>query len=240
MNYALIFAGGRGERMSTRSVPKQFLELHGKPIIIYTIEHFEDHPDIDGIVVVILDGWQEYLERMLRKHAISKVKAVVAGGSTGQESIYNGLAALAEFADDDSIVLIHDGVRPLITRELISKNIEKARESGNAITANPATETVFLETEDHVFGQVVDRTQCRLARAPQSFKFGDIMGAHQKAIAEGRNDFIDSATLMKHYGATLHLVEGIPENIKITNAQDFFIFRAINDAIENQQLFGIS
>ena len=238
-NYALIFAGGRGERMNSRSIPKQFLELHGKPIIIYTLEKFENHPDITGIVVVILDGWQDYLERLLEKFAIRKVISIVPGGSTGQASIHNGLESLSKFASPDATVLIHDGVRPLINEDTISENIALVREKGNAITVTPAIETVFLENDNHEFGELFDRDKCCMARAPQSFVLKDIRAAHEKAIAEGRNDFLDSAMLMKTYGATLHRVRGPNENIKITNASDFFIFRAICDALENQQLFGI-
>ena len=239
MNYALIFAGGRGERMNSKTLPKQFLELHGKPIIIYTIEQFERHPDIDGIVVVILDGWQDYLRKLLAKFQIEKVLGIVPGGANGQESIYNGLVELARHADGDSTVLIHDGVRPLVNRDTITANIEEVAANGNAITVTRAVETVFLEDEDGNFGTMMDRGRCRMARAPQSFKLADILGAHEQCLAEGLEPFIDSATLMKHYGATLHLVEGPDENIKITRASDFYIFRAIMDALESQQLFGI-
>ena len=239
MNYGLIFAGGRGERMNSRSLPKQFLEMHGKPIIIYTLERFEMHPDIDGVVVVILDGWQGYLRKLLTKFQIEKVLGIVPGGATGQESIYNGLVELAKHASPDSTVLIHDGVRPLITPETISDNIDCVAENGNAITVTRAVETVFLEDEPGTFGTTVDRSRARMARAPQSFVLGDILAAHERARAEGRADFIDSATMMKEYGATLHLVEGPSANIKITTAADFYVFRAMVDALENQQLFGV-
>ena len=239
MNYALVFAGGRGERMNSKTLPKQFLELHGKPIIIYTLEQFDSHPDIDGIVVVILDGWQDYLQKLLSKFQIEKVVDIVPGGSTGQESIYNGLKALEAIATPDSTVLIHDGVRPLITEETISQNLATVKEKGNSITVSPAIETLFLEDEEGTFGKVVDRNRCRMARAPQCFLLGDILAAHERAIEEHLDTFIDSATLMKHYGATLHLVDGPAENIKITKASDFYVFRAIMDALESQQLFGI-
>lgn len=238
MNYALIFAGGRGERMNTKSRPKQFLELHGKPIIIYTLEQFDAHPLIDGIVVVILGGWEDYLRKLLKKFAIEKVVSVVSGGSCGQESIWNGLVALSEFADEDSVILIHDGVRPLIDSETISANIESVRSKGSAITVTPAIETVFLETDSHEIGTLVDRDKCYLARAPQSYYFKDVYNAYEMAKRESNWSYIDSATLMKHYGASLHMVHGPKENIKITNASDFYVFRAICDALENQQLFG--
>ena len=128
MNYAVIFAGGTGTRMNTKTRPKQFLKLHGKEIIIYTLEHFENHPDIDGISVVCIEGWIEYLKKLIKKYQLTKVKWVSPGGSTGQESIFKGLNAMRGEIDEESIVLIHDGVRPIIDEELITQNIETAKE----------------------------------------------------------------------------------------------------------------
>ena len=134
-NIAVIFAGGAGLRMHTKSRPKQFLELNGKPIIIYTIELFDNHPQIDGIVVACIEPWIPFLKKQLRKFEINKVVDVVPGGATGQDSIYNGLCAAERYANgDDSIVLIHDGVRPLITEETITDNIKKVSQCGSCIT----------------------------------------------------------------------------------------------------------
>lgn len=138
----LIFAGGTGRRMNVRSKPKQFLELHGKPIIIYTLEHFEYHNEVDKIVVVCLADWIAELKGLLRRYGITKVVAIVPGGETGHDSIYYGLAAMQKFSGDDDIVLIHDGVRPLITEELITENINSVRKYGNAITGERARESV--------------------------------------------------------------------------------------------------
>ena len=132
---ALIFAGGTGQRMNTRSKPKQFLELHGKPVIIYTIEHFEYHAEIDNIVVVCLKDRIDELKGLLKRYSITKVSEIVPGGETGHDSIYNGLKAMEGTAKEGDIVLIHDGVRPLITGNLISENIEAVRKYGNAITS---------------------------------------------------------------------------------------------------------
>lgn len=141
MNYALIFAGGCGRRMNSKSRPKQFLELHGKEIIIYTIEHFEKHPDIEGIVVVCIKEWIDYLKRILDKNGIKKVKWIVPGGETGQDSIYNGLKVLHDNCKNEDIVLIHDGVRPLIDEQLITENIKSVKNHGSAITVAPVIET---------------------------------------------------------------------------------------------------
>lgn len=241
MNIGVIFAGGSGTRMNTKSRPKQFLDLNGKPIIIYTIELFDNHPDIDGIVVVCLESWIPFLWKMLKKFEITKVVSVVPGGSSGQESIYKGLCAAEEYVklhnDDDTIVLIHDGVRPLITEDTITNNIGTVKEYGSCITTVPATETVIVDNHDKTFS-IPKRSDCMMARAPQSFYLKDIIGAHRKSQEEGKTDFIDSCSLMSHYGYKLGLVQGPMENIKITTPTDYFVLRAMVEVHENQQIFG--
>lgn len=240
MNTALIFAGGTGTRMRTTGRPKQFLEMNNKPIIIHTIEMFEYHPEIDSIAVVCIAGWIDYLKEQLARFGIKKVKWIVPGGETSQESTRNGLNAIAADQDPkDTIVLIHDGVRPLITQQLISENIACAKQHGNAITVAPAIETIITTDEAGEVAGLIDRSLCRLARAPQTFVLADIIAMHQKAIKEGYDKMIDSASLMIHYGQKLHMVEGPMENIKITTPSDFYIFRAIQEARENLQIFGM-
>lgn len=239
MNIAVVFAGGSGMRMHTKSRPKQFLELNGKPIIIYTLELFDNHPMIDSIVVACIEDWIPFLEKMLRKFEINKVVKIVQGGSTGQESIYNGLCAAEVIANgDDATVLIHDGVRPLITEDTIKDNINKVEECGSCITCIPATETFIVKKEEGAI-EIPSRSDSLIARAPQSFKLADIMAAHHKAIAEGHHDFIDSCTMMSHYGYKLGTIIGPMENIKITTPADFFVFRAMVKAHEDQQIFGL-
>lgn len=241
MNLGVIFAGGSGSRMHTKTKPKQFLELNGKPIIIYTIELFDNHPEIDGVVVVCLESWIGFLEKMLRKFEINKVVAVVPGGANGQESIYQGLCVAEKYAiskdDKDCVVLIHDGVRPLITEETISLNISTVREKGSCITIVPATETVIIQNEDGTIDIPV-RANTRMARAPQSFYLRDIITAHRRSIDENHKTFIDSCSMMNYYGHNLTTIEGPMENIKITTPSDFFIFRAMVKVRENQQIFG--
>ena len=234
---ALIFAGGAGKRMNTVSRPKQFLELNGKPVIIYTLELFDNHPEIDGIVVVCLKDWIPFLQKQLKKFEITKVVAIVAGGETGQDSIYNGLVAAKNFYGDEAIVLIHDGVRPLITEQTITENIHTTVEKGNCITCIPATET-FVVTQQDGSLNIPSRKDSLIARAPQSFILAQIIKAHDKARAEGRHDFIDSCTMMSHYGHHMNTIIGPMENIKITTPTDFFIFRAMVQVHENQQIFG--
>ena len=239
MNVAVIFAGGSGNRMHTKSRPKQFLEYNGKPIIIYTLELFDNHPMIDGIVVVCIESWIPFLEKMLKKFEINKVVKIVKGGTTGQESIYHGLVTAEEVSSgkDDTVVLIHDGVRPLITEETITDNINTVRENGNCITCIPATETFIVKQEDGSL-EIPTRANSLIARAPQSFLLKDIIAVHRKAIDEGRNDYIDSCTMMSHYGYKMHTIIGPMENIKITTPTDYFIFKAMVEVHENQQIFG--
>ena len=242
MNIGVIFAGGSGTRMNTKSRPKQFLELNGKPIIIYTIELFDNHPDIDGIVVVCLESWIPFLRKMLNKFEITKVVRVIPGGASGQDSIFKGLCAAEEYAmekkDDNTIVLIHDGVRPLITEDTISDNIAKVKECGSCVTTVPATETVIIDMHDGSLN-IPKRSDCMMARAPQSFYLKDIIGAHRMCLQEGKTDFIDSCSLMSHYGYKMGLVQGPMENIKITTPTDYFVLRAMVEVHENQQIFGI-
>lgn len=239
MNIAIIFAGGVGRRMKSNTIPKQFLELHGKPIIIYTLEKFENHPSIDKIVIVCTKGWDTYLKKLLKKYGITKVSDIVEGGSTGQESRRNGINRAYEKYPADSIVLIHDGVRPLIDDDLISENISTAKKYGNAITVVPANETIVLKSDSqNTVGDILERENCQLARAPQTFVLNDIYQAQKQSEKDKVFDVIDSATLMKMYGHTLYTVIGSPENIKITTPIDFYIFKAIIDAKENSQVFG--
>ena len=236
-NIAVIFAGGAGRRMQTVSKPKQFLELNGKPVIIYTLELFDNHPEIDGIVVVCIKDWIPYLKKQLKKFEINKVDVIVPGGETGQESIYNGLVAAKERYGENCNVLIHDGVRPLITEKTISDNIECVNKNGNCITCVPAIETFVVTQEDGSL-EIPSRKDSLIARAPQTFRLKDILTVHEDARKNGKSDYIDSCTMMSSYGYPMHTIIGPMENIKITTPTDFFIFRAMVEVHENQQIFG--
>lgn len=227
MTNALIFAGGSGTRMNSKSRPKQFLQFYGKELIIHTLENFQNHFEIDGIAVVCIEEWIPYLNKLLEKYGIDKVKAVVSGGVTGQESIFKGLKAIKTFdKDEKSIVLIHDGVRPFINEDVISSCIKSVKEKGSAITVVPATETI-ITSEDGKISSITDRSKCCLARAPQCFYLDDILDAHNKAIKDGNLNIIDSASLMKFYGHELYTVQGNADNIKITTPADFYTFKAL-------------
>ena len=240
MNIGVIFAGGVGSRMHSKDRPKQFLELYNKPIIIHALEHFENNDEIDAVVIACIEDWIPYLEKLLYKFRIEKVKKIVPGGKTGQLSIYNGLKAAEEVSGGEkSIVLIHDGVRPLINSELLSDNIACVKEFGSAITAGIVKETIVVVGEDLDVEQVPSRAKSRVAKAPQSFWLDDILAIHEQALADGEDNSIDSCTLMKRYGKHLHMIDGPYENIKITTPDDFYTMRAILEAKENSQIYGL-
>lgn len=238
MNIALIFAGGTGQRMNSKSKPKQFIELHGCPIIVYTLKHFQDHKSIDEIIVVCLDEWIEHLNSLVEQHGLNKVVAVIPGGKNGQESIFRGLSKAKEMYNDDSVVLIHDGVRPLISEDVITNNIESVIKHGSAVTVADTIETIVLKGDNNKISSVTDRKICKTAKAPQSFMLYDIYQAHLKAQSENELNMIDSASLMEWYGKELYMVGGPITNIKITTALDFYLFRAILDAKEDSQIYG--
>lgn len=225
---AVVFAGGVGQRMGVKDVPKQFLEVDGKPVIIYTLEHFQNHEEIDEVYVVCVKEWIDYLNYQLEKYGMTKVKSVVPGGVTGQDSIYIGLKEAEKNCTKDDIVLIHDGVRPFITADLISRNIHDTIAHGNSITCTGCNET-FITSKDalNVDGVPVRRESFN-AQAPQAFRLGEIIEAHEqmRAVNPDYIDVIDSCTLFNMQGRPTYLTEGVRGNTKITNPVDIYIFQA--------------
>ena len=240
MNIGIIFAGGVGSRMHSKDLPKQFLRIYDKPIIIHTIEHFEKNSLINAVVVVCVADWIDYFKNLVAQFHLQKIKKIVPGGESGQLSIYNGLVAAKEIAQDEkSIVLIHDGVRPLINSDLLTKNIECVKKHGSSITSGIVKETIVEIDDEGGIKMVPDRAHSRVAKAPQCFWLHDILSAHNRALEEGRKDFIDSCTLMQHYGFKLHMTDGPYENIKITTPDDFYTMRAILQVKEDAQIYGL-
>ena len=237
MNIAVIFAGGQGNRLNYHSRPKQFFEFRGKPIVVYTIEVFHHIQEVDAIVVVCLEDWIPYLRRQVEKYDLTKVVAIVPGGIKGQDSIYHGLVCAKQHYPEDSMVLIHDGVRPLAMEKTIIECIEVAKEKGNCIVCVPALETIVTKKADGSL-EVPNRNSVLIARAPQCFVLKDVLEAHQKALAEDRHDFVDTCSMMNHYGYELHTIIGTVENIKITTPADYFMFKAIIEAREEWAVFG--
>lgn len=239
MNVALVFAGGSGQRMRTGAKPKQFLEIYGKPIIIYTLEIFEKHKDIDAIVVPCIAGWEDYLQELLDKFGIKKVKKILTGGKDTQESKMIALRYLQTICQEDDIVLLHDAVRPLITEELITDNIESVKKFGNAVTAVPFTETAITSQDGENIDKTIIRNTMFVAKAPQSFYFKDVFAAHTKGESMPYTITIDTCSLMTELGVELHMVPCKTTNIKITTPEDYFILKALIDLRESQDIFGL-
>ena len=238
MNIGVIFAGGVGSRMHSKDKPKQFLEIYGKPIIIHTLEHFQINELIDAIVIACHPDYLDYMKHLIDKYRITKVKEIVRGGSTGQLSIYNGLCAAEKLSNDEKcVVLIHDGVRPLITSQLLTDNIKAVHEFGSCITCGVVKETITVIDDENNIQQVTSREHSRVAKAPQSFWLNEIIAIQRKALQEGECNCIDSCTLMNKYGHSLHIIDGPSENIKITTPDDFFTMRAILEVKENTQIY---
>lgn len=224
MNIAVIFAGGVGSRMKMPGEkPKQFLEINGIPILAWTMRNFQDEKLVNAIVVVMLEKYIDLTWEIVKKYGFTKVKGVVSGGSTGQESIYNGLKEAEKISiGDDDIVLIHDGVRPYIEADLIKRNVESVRKNGTAVSCAPSKETTVMVSNNGEMKTVFDRSKIWLARAPQSFYLKDILKLHEKYHATEKNDIIDSCTMMMMNGKKIHVVETCAENLKITTPEDYY------------------
>lgn len=224
--------------MKGAKIPKQFLELGGKPILAHTIQHFQDSPEIDSIVIVSIASGIDRVHQIIKQNNFNKVRSVVPGGVTGQQSIYYGLLELEKigYTKTNDIVLIHDGVRPLIDHKTIEACIQSVKNRGCTATIAPSVETVIIEKDEKV-ETVMNRSRCKLARAPQGFFSHQILSAHRQAIDDSLDSFIDSISLMAHYGYEIFTIEGPADNIKITTKRDFFAFKGYMDYKEMNQLW---
>lgn len=240
MNIAIIFAGGSGVRMGA-GIPKQFLEINGKPIIIHTLQLFQYHDKIDKIYVSVLEDYIPYMNDLVEEFRLSKVTKVIPGGKTAQDSIYNALKTAESENPDDSIVLLHDGVRPFVSYEVISKNIESVQEKGNAITCTPCFETIMISKDGENVDTVPYRKETFSAQAPQSFYLKDIIAAHDavRNSENGYENMVDACTIIRSQGIQAHMVEGNRGNIKVTTPEDVYMFRALLQYRENEQAFGL-
>ncbi len=242
MNIAIIFAGGSGVRMGT-GIPKQFLEINGKPILIHTLQLFQRHEEIDRIYLAMHPDYMEYTEDLVKEYRINKLSAIVPGGETAQDSIYNALKkAQSDGNPEDSVVLIHDGVRPCVDYHVISDNIESVKKYGSAITATPCYETILVSRDGCCVEDVPLRSESYAAQAPQSFYLKDIMEAHERMRAgEHRYEgMVDACTIYRALGRQPHIVPGNRGNIKVTTPEDVYVFRAFLQYRENEQAFGLA
>ena len=229
MNVAVIIAGGSGHRMH-QDIPKQFLNVYDKPVLLYTLEGFQEHPDIDAIEVVCIEGWENVLWAYAKQFGITKLRWVIPGGSTGQESIRNGVYNLKEHCTEDDVIIIHDGIRPLVDGNVLTDVIEVCKEHGNGVTSLPYNEQIFVvdENDPTTTRQYIPRETLRRVSTPQAYTFGKLVWAYEKAFAEGIGIYGSSYTntMMVELGETLHFAKGSDRNIKLTTRDDLMMFKA--------------
>ncbi len=240
MNIAIIFAGGKGTRMGTE-IPKQFLEINGKPILVHTLELFQYHEMIDRIYISTLNEYIPYVNKLIEMYKLTKVKAVVEGGKTAQDSIYNALKKAEEENPEDSIVLIHDGVRPFVSIDVITENIECVKKNGNAITSIPAYETIMISSDGEIVEDVTNRSNTYVGQAPQSFYLKEIIEAHEEIQKRPQRyeNMVDACTIYRELDKEVYLVKGNRGNMKITTPEDVYTFKAYLQYKENEQTFGL-
>ena len=227
MNIAMIIAGGKGVR-THQDIPKQFINIHDRPVIVYTMQAFQKHPEIDAILVVCIDGWQEILWAYARQFNITKMRWVTAGGENGQQSIHNGLVELEKYCELSDLVLIHDAIRPNVSQEIISNCIAECRLHGSAITVIPCAEAMLLRNENpNSSSKVISRDLLARTQTPQAFPLQKIVWAHEEAKKREITNSTASCTLMVELGEEVHFCPGSEKNIKITTTEDLEIFKAL-------------
>ena len=226
MNIALILAGGCGSR-TAQDIPKQFMNIYEKPLIIYTLENFQRHPEIDGIAVVCLEGWHEVLRVYARQYKIDKLKWIVSGGNDGQESTQKGIEALKDVCTESDVIMVHDAIRPFITPEVISDGIKKCMEKGSGLSAVRCQETI-VRTDDGISGaEGIARTEIMRVQTPQAYRYGKALWAYEEANRRGITGEVYINTLMLRLGETLYFSKGTEKNVKVTTIDDLEVFKAL-------------
>lgn len=227
MNIGLIIAAGSGRRMY-QDIPKQFINVYDKPVIIYTLESFQKHPQIDALEVVCLDGWHDILRAYAKQYNITKLEWVVSGGNTGQESIRNGVYNLTGKCSDDDIIILHDGIRPMVDESLVSDVIVKCMEYGNAVSALPYNDQIFVTNDGQTANSYIKRESVRRVQTPQAYKYGKLLSAYKEAFSKeiGIYGSAYTNTMMADLGETLYFAAGSEKNIKLTTKEDLQLFKA--------------
>jgi len=227
MNAAIIIAGGTGSRMNM-DVPKQFINIYEKPIIVYTLEGFQRHPEIDAIEVVCLDGWQDILESYAEEYRITKLKWIVPGGNSGQESIRNGVYHLEDKLAREDVAIIHDGIRPMVDSSVLTDVIRVCKLHGNGVTATLFTEQIFRADDPFSTTQYIPRDSVRKVATPQAYNYGILLDAYRRAFAEGIGIYGSAYTntMMVDLGYKLYFAAGSDKNIKLTTKDDLEMFKA--------------
>ena len=229
VNIVILTGGGIGSR-THQDIPKQFIHVNNKPIIIYTLEAFQRHPSIDEICVAILEGWEQMLWAYARQFNITKLKYVVTGGATGQESIFNGLKAIRADHNDEDVVIVHDGNRPMIEPDIISENLATQKKYGSAVTTIPCTEVVFVSENKVDSDKSIPRENLQRTQTPHSYYLGDLWEAHMEAQRRGIKNTAASCSLMEALGKKSYFSRGSEKNLKITTVDDIEIFKALLEA----------
>ncbi|ROT87592.1 IspD/TarI family cytidylyltransferase [Bifidobacterium mongoliense] len=237
MAIAIIIASGSGHRMG-QNIPKQFLHVYDKPVIIYTLEAFQKHPQIDAIAVVCLDGWQQMLRAYADQFNITKLKWIVTGGASAQESIRNGVYSLENVCNGNDLIVIHDGIRPLMAPEVLSDVLRVAGTKGNAVTSMPYNEQIFIKDNEESTTKYIPRETLRRVSTPQAYLFSDLDAAYHKAFATntGIGPSSYTNTMMTDLGARLYFAAGSDRNIKLTTRDDLELFKAYLDTNEDEWL----
>ena len=223
---AMITAGGSGNRMH-QNIPKQFLTVNERPVIIYTLEAFEKHPEIDAIAVVCIEGWQNVLDAYAHQFNITKLKYIIPGGETGYKSIKNGVSELSKHFARDDMVLIHDSIRPMVSPEIISNCIRVAKKHGNAVTVIDCPEAMLTTEDGEVSTGTYINTHLMRTQTPQAFYIGDICELYRKADETGITDAKAPCTLMEALGGHMYFAAGSEKNLKLTTLDDIDIFKAL-------------
>ena len=227
MNIALIIAGGVGNRMK-QDIPKQFLNIYDKPVIVYTLEAFQKHPSIDAIYVSCLEGWETILKAYADQFNITKLKGIVTSSQIPQESIYSGLKKIKEDGhNDEDLVLIHDGIRPMISADIISENISICKKFGNAITIIPCAEVMVLTDDQETSTKTILRDTLKRTQTPQTFPLGKILDVHNRALENGITNTTASVSLFIEMNEKVHFASGSEKNVKLTTVDDIDIFKAL-------------
>jgi 2-C-methyl-D-erythritol 4-phosphate cytidylyltransferase len=235
MNIGLIIAGGSGVRMN-QDIPKQFINVYDKPIIIYTLEAFQKHPDIDALAVVCLEGWQEILKAYAKQFNISKLEWVIPGGENGQASIRNGVFTLEKSCSPDDIILVHDAIRPMVSAEIISDCIAKCRTFGSSIAAIPCAEAILKSGDRVSSSESIPRETLMRTQTPQAFRLSKLLWAHREALDRNITNSVASCTLMVELGETVYFSAGSEKNIKLTTTDDIEIFKALLQSQKDEWL----
>ena len=224
---AILTAAGVGSRTG-QDIPKQFIHIENKPLIVYTMEAFQNHPGIDAIIVVCLEGWHDILKAYAKQFNITKLKSVVNGGATGQESIRNGVLEAKKHFPEDSIILVHDGNRGLVSNEVISNALSTYDEFGNAVAAIPCTEAVYESEDDGLTGsKEIPRAKLFRTQTPHVWSLKKMIWAHEQAKKKNITNMTATCSLMKELGDTIHFSKGSEKNMKITTVEDIDLFKAI-------------